>query len=260
MNFDKNCNNIIEDYLLGKSELYQSRGPLSLLITIVVLGCTNYYSLSKNSYVNQLILPITTFILSMIIISIVARLLISRADRTTLKQKCKLWINDPNTSTHPESLRDNELITINLDKVSEYDGKIDGWTMINGREQVKERFELKDSNMPQVNSNFTVPDRNPEQNMDNTVRPQDNLINGHQIYSHTPMGADFSRPLKPATNIPSEDCLLGNGCGVLCSGTGVNNCNVVAPVPGPQWQPQSAKTVQRRLNNGQYVPRVCPQN
>ena len=38
------------------------------------------------------------------------------------------------------------------------------------------------------------------------------------------------------------------------------NCNVVAPVPGPQWQPQSAKTVQRRLNNGQYVPRVCPQN
>ena len=40
MNFDKNCNNIIEDYLLGKSELYQSRGALSLLITIVVLGCT----------------------------------------------------------------------------------------------------------------------------------------------------------------------------------------------------------------------------
>ena len=70
MNFDKNCNNIIEDYLLGKSELYQSRGALSLLITIVVLGCTNYYSLSNNSYVNQLILPITTFILSMIIILI----------------------------------------------------------------------------------------------------------------------------------------------------------------------------------------------
>ena len=120
--------------------------------------------------------------------------------------------------------------------------------------------QLKFKIQPINTRNLFTKNTYPEQNMDNTVRPQDNLVNGHQIYSHTPMGADFSRPLKPATNIPSNDCLLGNGCGVLCSGTGVNNCNVVAPVPGPQWQPQSARTVQRRLNNGQYVPRVCPQN
>ena len=76
MNFDKNCRDIVEDYLLNKSELYRSRGGLALLATIVVLGCTNHFSLTKNSYVNQLILPITTYVLVMIIISLVARLTI----------------------------------------------------------------------------------------------------------------------------------------------------------------------------------------
>ena len=53
--------------------------------------------------------------------------------------------------------------------------------------------------MPQVNSNFTVPDRSPQQNMDNTVRPQDNLVNGHQIYSHT---------INPKTAYPVQHSLL----------------------------------------------------
>lgn len=78
MNFDKNCKYIVEDYLLGKSALYNSRGALSILATLAILGCTKYLSISNNSYVNQLVIPITTFILCMIIITIVARLLISK--------------------------------------------------------------------------------------------------------------------------------------------------------------------------------------
>ena len=31
-------------------------------------------------------------------------------------------------------------------------------------------------------------------------------------------------------------------CQSLCSGSGQIPCNVVAPVPGPQWQPQSASS------------------
>ena len=260
MNFDKNCRDIVEDYLLNKSELYRSRGGLALLATIVVLGCTNHFSLTKNSYVNQLILPITTYVLVMIIISLVARLVISGKDKADLMAKCKMWVNDPNTSAHPDSLRDMTEIKMNLDEISKYNGVIDGWVVINGREQVKEKFELKDPNMPQMNSNYVVPDRNSGVNLDMDVKPQDNLVSGQQIYSNTPMGANFSKPLPTPTNIQTDKCLLGNGCGTLCSGTGVNNCGVVAPVPGPQWQPQSARAVQNRLNNGEYVPSLCPQN
>ena len=53
-------------------------------------------------------------------------------------------------------------------------------------------------------------------------------------------------------------CMMPNDkCMSLCSGSGENPCNVVAPVPGPQWQPQSASVVQARLQNGQYVPTTC---
>ena len=51
--------------------------------------------------------------------------------------------------------------------------------------------------------------------------------------------------------MPSDPCMS------LCSGSGQNSCNVVAPIPGPQWQPQSASVVQARLQNGAYVPTSC---
>jgi hypothetical protein len=54
-------------------------------------------------------------------------------------------------------------------------------------------------------------------------------------------------------NINSE-CLLGdNECSPLCSGYTTNKCNIVAPIPGPQWQVQSAATVQYRLKNQDYT-------
>ena len=53
-------------------------------------------------------------------------------------------------------------------------------------------------------------------------------------------------------------CMLGRGgCSPLCSGSGQNPCNIVAPVPGPQWQPQSAEAVQQRLTKGNFVPANC---
>lgn len=59
-------------------------------------------------------------------------------------------------------------------------------------------------------------------------------------------------------NIKSE-CLLGeNECSPLCSGYTTNKCGVVAPIPGPQWQVQSAATVQRRLTNQEYTMSRAP--
>ena len=53
-------------------------------------------------------------------------------------------------------------------------------------------------------------------------------------------------------------CLLGrDNCSPLCSGYTQNKCNIVAPIPGPQWQVQSAATVQERLKNQDYTPSRC---
>ena len=46
-------------------------------------------------------------------------------------------------------------------------------------------------------------------------------------------------------------------CNPICSGNNENPCNLQTPSPGPQWQPQSASTVQDRLNNGKFVPNFC---
>ena len=56
--------------------------------------------------------------------------------------------------------------------------------------------------------------------------------------------------------VETNKCLLNSSCNVLCSGEG-NPCNLVAPIPGPQWQPQSAEAVQRRLINKDYTKAYC---
>jgi len=88
---------------------------------------------------------------------------------------------------------------------------------------------------------------------------QDNMF--HE--THGPLGNSF--PSKYMRYAPVGDtadqgkCLLGaNGCVPLCSGYTNNPCNVVAPIPGPQWQVQSAATVQQRLTNQQYTANTCP--
>ena len=88
---------------------------------------------------------------------------------------------------------------------------------------------------------------------------QDNMF--HQ--TGAPLGDSFPakymrfQPLKP--NADKGKCLLGSdGCNPLCSGYTTNPCNLVAPIPGPQWQVQTAETVQNRLTNQQYSLNKCP--
>lgn len=63
----------------------------------------------------------------------------------------------------------------------------------------------------------------------------------------------------PAKQVESTDCLLSeNKCMSICSGNNNNPCNLPNSIPGPRWQPQSASSVQNRLNNGAFVPGYCP--
>jgi hypothetical protein len=53
-------------------------------------------------------------------------------------------------------------------------------------------------------------------------------------------------------------CIEDSSCCNLCSGSQNSNpCNVVAPIPGPQWLPQSAESVQKRLSTNNYTEAKC---
>ena len=63
----------------------------------------------------------------------------------------------------------------------------------------------------------------------------------------------------PVSQVDKKDCLLGKSeCNPICSGNNENPCHLQTSVPGPQWQPQNASSVQNRLNNGEFVPNYCP--
>lgn len=55
----------------------------------------------------------------------------------------------------------------------------------------------------------------------------------------------------------SYGCLFKGSNGNLCSGID-NPKDLFAPIPGPQWMPQSAESVQNRLKNQDYTPSTCP--
>ena len=53
-------------------------------------------------------------------------------------------------------------------------------------------------------------------------------------------------------------CIQDSNCCSLCSGSNSNPCNINAPIPGPQWLPSSAQTVQNNLKNNKYTSSKCP--
>ena len=86
--------------------------------------------------------------------------------KVDLKIKCKKWINDPNTLENPNNLLGNAAIIMNLDEISKYNGKINGYHIINGgKEQVKKDLKLLINKcLYNVNkgTNIEIPDLNKE--------------------------------------------------------------------------------------------------
>lgn len=69
-------------------------------------------------------------------------------------------------------------------------------------------------------------------------------------------------PMPANKDVAETMCMATNStCGTMCSGDAAQNAKcagMVAPVPGPQWQPQRASVVQARLAAGNYVAATCP--
>tara|TARA_R110002074_G_scaffold117124_5_gene248972 strand:+ start:834 stop:1373 length:540 start_codon:yes stop_codon:yes gene_type:complete len=177
MSFSLQCNTAIDLYLLNKNILYKNRNIIALIVSLLF---AEYVKLTKNVLINKFIVPICVYILCTILLNICMPILINNNERKMLKEKCMLWINDPENK---KVNTDNNIILLNLDSIKHY-------------VKTRETFE------PNDNSN-----NNSEKNSD--------FINQQQ------------------QQIQAK------------------------PIPGPQWNPDSAEQVQNRLNNGMYVNAHC---
>lgn len=101
--------------------------------------------------------------------------------------------------------------------------------------------------------------------IENNENNEDNeeFINSHKIVENINI---VENPIESISNLkpyPIESinennakCIENSNCCNLCSGTN-NPCKIIAPIPGPQWMPQTAETVQNNLKNQIYTPGKC---
>jgi hypothetical protein len=221
-----NCDKIVEKYLLIQNPLYAFNFPISILVAIILFGCSKAYQWSKNTYVNQILIPILGFLLTMVLIELISKMMISNDEKLKLSILCKQWMHDPN-------VKKNGMQKLDMNMISNYR---------------LENFSADENIVKQNLMNII----NEKQNMNMNV----NMNKENQVdFSMSELSNINPSPLQYAPN--GNSCIENSNCCNLCSGTGNNPCNVVAPIPGPQWMPQSAEAVQNRLVNNNYTQSKC---
>lgn len=223
-----NCETAVEKYLLNQNPLYAFSFPLALLVAIILFGIAKAYKWSENSYINQILIPILAFLLTMVLIDVISRMMIKKEEKMRLIELCKSLMNS-GSKDHPLL---NKLIN-----------------------NYKEKSYIESFS----SGNFSIQDNQIHNNL-----PSDkDAINKDVVDNSKNM------PVDPICEIPNispyplnansngTTCIQNSNCCNLCSGTNDNPCNIISPIPGPQWLPSSAETVQNNLKNNIYTPSKC---
>lgn len=232
-----NCEKIVEKYLLNQNPLYAFNIPLSILIAIIVFGIAKANNWSKNSYINQILIPIVSFLLSIVIIDMLARFMIDNMKKQEYVQLCKVGMND-------SKLKNNLL-----------DKNIDMEFILNSNEsltQDQENFTSYDGrplNKETDYENNVNTDRNLTMDLSGKEQPIDSV---HNLVSEIPNISPGSLEYVKYDG----SCIKNSDCCSICSGEG-NPCNLISPVPGPQWMPKTAKFIQSSLKNNNYTQAKC---
>ena len=224
-----NCETAVEKYLLNQNPLYAFSFPLALLVAIIIFGIAKAYKWSENSYINQILIPILAFLLTMVLIDVISRMMIKKEEKMRLVELCKQLMSNPSSKDHPL-----------LSKI------------VNNYKE--------NSNIESFSSgNFSIQDN----------QMHNNLLSNKDIIKDTIFHKSNNMPIDPICEIPNisplsldavsngSTCIQNSNCCNLCSGTNDNPCNIIAPIPGPQWLPRSAETVQNNLKNNIYTPAKC---
>jgi hypothetical protein len=217
-----NCESVVEKYLLNLNPLYAFGFPLAILVGIILFGFSKAYNWTNNSYINQILIPILSFLLTLVLIDIIARLTINKRKKMELVKLCKNWIHNPHNKNN--ILKKNN---INMDLI------------LHNSNKNFEHYTDIDQEIKENNINTFIGKREIEQNVENPISEIPHI---------------YPSPLEHKQD--GNKCIQNSNCCSICSGSS-NSCNLIAPIPGPQWLPESAETVQNRLKNNDYTKNKC---
>lgn len=257
---------MIENYLLYKNPLYAFRFPLALLVGIIIYGYSEMRKWSDNSYINQLLIPIASILVMMVVLDMISRMMISQKEKKRLmllcsKFKSRIGINlamlehfdEKNGSGEGFENIDNNVVIL-----EEIDDRKDG-------ENKKELFDTSSQVLQQRIKDAMI--------MSNEIQGVEGFVDTKRLQIGAPMDyesnqqflninddtlAVHSSPVKIQSQPTNSKCISGSNCCSLCSGQGDNPCNIIAPIPGPQWLPQTASAKQQELKSGKYTQSICP--
>ena len=229
------CEALIDRYLLIKNPIYTFSFPISILVAIVAFGIVKAYKYSENSYISQILIPLSALLVTMVLIDLISRALISKEEKERLKKLCSSYMNDPNKLKLIKQQK-----AINMADVEKYNGNVDG-------------FENVDNEQDHVDNSVNVlEDRSGLSKVHFYDNIKTSFVENPNLFGKK-QELVGSFPKSDITCVGDTKTYDGN----LCSGADDKPKPLVASIPGPQWLPQNAETVQRRLKTNNFTKGRC---
>ncbi len=170
--------------------------------------------------------------------------MVSKTEKERLSKLCSSWMNDP--------VNKNKLLStnsINMAEIENYNGKIEKFLANgNSQDEVNNTALYASANKIIFEDKEIFDDIKTKFIMNDTIK--NNILGINSDSLKKPMLNSSSNQITCVGDDQSNQCNL-------CSGMGMNPNNLVAPIPGPTWLPQSAESVQNRLKNGIYTAGKC---
>lgn len=243
-----NCHSEMNKYLMSENVAYRLRLPISVLLAIIVSVFMKKAHSLDNFLIAHIIIPIGTFLFVWFIIDVCVRNTVSKDKLRNLEDRCNHMLN-PAQELRPQEVEHLEMKAPvpSKEKIKDDESDVD----------VQEKVH-------NVGAYISVDSHHLKPTTDETphhpeiavpVNSTDEDKYGHENTNYL----NKNKKQYTTEDAPEEECQMGSDkCFPLCSGSDVNNCNVVAPIPGPQWQVQKASTVQNRLSHGVFSEATCP--
>jgi hypothetical protein len=238
---NNNCEEMVEKYLLCENPLYTFSFPISLLCGIIVFGILQAYNVSKNSYVNQLLIPIATIFIVMVLIDVISKNMVPTDIKKNLFNKCQSWKTDQFRRTiekFQSSNLESDLGSATLPPVPT--------PANNDRDKI-------DPALPRDLA-VNLPINLPVHNLNKMTK-----IESFQNAVEMPLDATTSMNPANLEGVKKYNghCIQPTSNCNFCSGGEPKPANIVTAIPGPQWLPQTAESVQNNLKNGRFTQAKC---
>ena len=214
---------VVKQRLEKECPICSNKLMITFVITVVVIYFCNGF---KFNNLFDILLPIVVFVVTYIIVGVVGISMISeekvKEEYNNVKETYQNYMNEVNDNIF-EHMKDGTE---------------------EGKREKQSKLPALPTTIPHVSKNKSNRLKKLYNQFKDSVENEliENLENEHA-------SAEFSD-----SNLGCE--LDPNMCISLCASQD-KPAGLVAPRPGPQWQPNNASTVQQRIMTGKFVPPTC---